>query len=150
MGMLVGGFFSQAVAAAGAVTVSGETVTDNVAVNRLARAAIVVRSDGTIDKIENATVTQIDSGTDWIIPNGDASSLYEVKYDLDIGDTLDASTDLADGIWGALGADKFFEQRATFYPDQDRASTITISIRFNGGSVLDSATFILEAQAITI
>lgn len=150
MGMLAGSFYGAAAEQAGNVTVSGETITDNVAINRDARAVLKVYTTGTFYKIEDTTETQIDSGTDWIRPTGDASASYEIKYDYVSGDTLDASTSLNDGQWGNLGTNKFFEQRATASPTQDRATTITISIRFNGGAVLDSATYILEAQAITI
>lgn len=150
MGMLAGSFYGAAAEQAGNVTVSGETITDNVAVNRAARAALKVYTTGVFYKIEDATETQIDSGTDWIRPTGDASAAYEIKYDYVSGDALHNSTSLADGIWGNLGTNKFFEQRATFSPDQDRGTTITISIRFNGGAVLDSATYVLEAQAVTI
>lgn len=134
----------------GTVTLSGETITDNVAINRNARAVLVVRAAGFVDKIENVTTTQIDGATDWIDPNGDATEFFEVKYDLISGDALDPSTSLADGVWGSLGADQFFEQRATFSPAQNKESTITVSLRFFGGSVLSSDTYILEAEAISI
>lgn len=150
MSMLVGGFLDQHQEGPGNVTVSGETVTDNVAINRNARAAVIFRLLGFVDKIENVTTTQIDNSTDWIQPNGDASANYQIKYDLDSGDALHGTTTFADGVWGDLRTDVFFEQRATFSPDQNFESTITISIRFNGGAVLDSATYVLEAEAATV
>lgn len=42
-------------------------------------AGIRVNTDGTIDKRELGIYTQIDSATDWIIPNGAASSSYEFR-----------------------------------------------------------------------
>ncbi len=138
-----------AVEEAGNVTVSGESISD-IGVNRDARAAIVVRADGTIDKIVNTTVTQIDVATDWIDPNGDASPDYDTRYTGLTGDPLDGSTSLAEDVWGSIGADKFFEQRADAGSDDDFSSTITIQVRFQGGSPLDSASYTIAAQNVTI
>lgn len=134
---------------AGNVTVSGETFTD-FGVNRTARAALVVRADGTIDKIVNVTTTQIDSSTDWIIPNGDASSLYDVRYTGLTGDPLDASSSLNEDEWGALSSDMFFEQRALVGTGDAFSSTFTIQVRFNGGAVLDSASYTIGATNIIL
>lgn len=135
---------------AGNVTVSGETVTDNVAINRDARAVVVFRSTGGVDKIENVTTTGIDVADDWVRPASSAGANYEIRYVLDSGDALDPSTSYNDGQWGDMRFDVFFEQRATDSPAQNFESTITISIRFNGGDVLDSATYVIEAQADTV
>lgn len=133
-------------AASAVVTVSGEVITDTGAGARTYRAAAVFRTGGTVDKIVNTTTTQIDNSTDWLIPNGDAPADYEVKYDLISGPALDGSTSLADGVWGALTADKFFEQRRTAIGSS--SSTITISVRKGSGSVLDSATYVLTADRL--
>ena len=45
-------------------------------------------TDGTVDqKDNNAAAQQINSGTDWIIPNASASSSYRIKYSSLSGDT---------------------------------------------------------------
>ena len=45
-------------------------------------------TDGTVDqKDNNAAAQQINSGTDWIIPNTAASSSYRIKYSSLTGDT---------------------------------------------------------------
>lgn len=131
------------------VTVSGETI-DPVNVNAEARGVLIVQTDGTMDKILNTTQSQIDSGTDWIIPNAFASSAYEVRYVNLTGDPLDAATSLNEDEWGSLDNNMFFEQKAGVGTNDDLLSTITIQIRFNGGAVLDSATYNIGAQNITI
>ena len=142
-------FYGVSAEVVGDVTVSGETITDIGGGNRLFRAALRVDNNGNIYKIEDTTVTQIDTVDDWIRPTSDASSSYDVKYDFVSGDALDPSTSLADGVWGALGADKFFEQRWALGAGVGSKSTvITISIRFLGGSVLDSANYTLTAERI--
>lgn len=45
-------------------------------------------TDGTVDQKDNtAAASQINSGTDWIIPNDAASSSYRIKYSGLTGDT---------------------------------------------------------------
>ncbi len=149
MGLLLGSHISSPAQIAGVVTVSGENATD-IAVNRNARATIVLRQDGTIDKIEDTTITQVDAATDWIIPNIAAPSNYQFRYTGLAGDPLDGSTSAAEDVWRAASVgDFFFEQRATADPE-DFTSTITIQVRKGTGPVLDSATFILHASRTDI
>lgn len=130
------------------VTVSGESATD-IGVNRASRAVIVVRQDGTIDKIQNVTTTQVDSATDWIIPNSEAPSDYQTRYTGLTGDPLDASTSAAQNVWRAISVgDYFYEQRAT--GNQSFSSTFTIQVRKGTGPVLDSASFDLTATSIIL
>ena len=140
-----------AVYASGAVvTVSGDAAADT-GVNRAARAAIVLRSDGTVDQIENVTTTQIDTATDWIIPNSAAPDDYEGRYTGLVGDPLDNATSLAEDVWGALSSDIFFEQRADIGTDDDFSSSITIEVRKgSSGGAIDSATYTLDATNVTI
>ena len=133
----------------GNVTVSGEVISDIGSGDRLFRAALVVKLSGTSDKIVNTTQTQIDGATDWIIPNGDASSLYEVRYTGLTGDALDGSTSLAEDVWGSLGANKFFSQRWVAGAGIGmKSSVFTVEIRFNGGAPLDSASYTLNAERL--
>lgn len=133
----------------GTVTLSGEAIADQAGGDRLYRAALVIRTDGTLDKIENTTTTQIDSGTDWIDPNGDASADFEFKYELDSGDALDVSSSVAASTWLAVSSDIFLEQRwAAGAGIGSKASTITVSVRFDGGSVIDTGVFTLTAERL--
>ncbi len=131
---------------AGVVTVSGESINDVAAGARLYRAALVFRTDGTVDKIENTTTTQIDSSTDWIIPNGDADSTYDVRYTSNVGDALHSSTSLSEDTWGAMSTDRFFEQRTNDI--EQKTSTFTIEVRKDGGSVIDSASYTLNVERL--
>lgn len=54
---------------------SGETIQDSEFTSGTADASVRVNTDGTIDKIEGITTTQIDSATDWVIPNSTASTV---------------------------------------------------------------------------
>lgn len=129
--------------AAGEVTVSGEAVSDSDSGG--ATCSIIFRSDGTVDKIEGATTTQIDSGTDWIIPNGDASSDYDVRATSISSGTSDtfAAEGAAEDVWIDLGSDR--EWRFTeSSPFGAHDISCTFEIRFDGGSVLDSASYTFD------
>lgn len=146
MGLLLGHHINSPVPVTGVVTVSGEHV-DDFGINREGRAVIVFRQDGTVDKIVNATPTQIDVSTDWIIPNNAAPSNYEIRYTGLTGDPLDASTSAAENIWRQVTlGDYFFEQRAPNNLDNFE-STITIEVRKgSSGGALDSATYVIHAS----
>lgn len=131
------------------VTVSGETIVDQGAGDRLYRATLRVTNNGNMHKFESMTVTQIDTADDWVRPTSAASIDYEVKYDYVSGDVLHSSTTSDDGEWKNLAADKFFECRHLLGAGIGKKETvITISIRKNGGSVLDSANYSLRAERL--
>lgn len=133
----------------GPIILSGETINDIDSGNRAYRAAVVMRLDGTVDKIENATATQLDSGTDWIVPNGDADAADETRYTSLTGDALDGTTSLAEDIWGTLAADKFFEQRIPGPAIESKSSTFTLEARHgSSGAAEDSASYTLNVERI--
>ena len=143
------GTFNVVPAQSGTVTLTDTDIEDLAAGDRLYRAALVIRTDGTTDQFESTTQTQINGTTDWIIPNGDANGFYEVKYELDSGDALDASTSISASTWEFIGSDTFFEQRwASGAGIGGKQSWITVSIRYNGGSVLDSGSYMLHAERL--
>lgn len=62
------------------VRLSGETgIIDAVVDPANAQAGVRFNSDGTIDKNEGGSYTQIDANTDWIIPNGADKTPYTVR-----------------------------------------------------------------------
>jgi hypothetical protein len=131
--------------AGGTVTVSGEVVTHLVGSSGTAIAGIRFNSDGTVDKRVGGTYTQIDSGTDWIIPNGDADSTYDVSYTGASGTwSVQASTE---GTWTNLGADRLYYVTATGGTGIPKSITCTFNIRKDGGSVIDSASFTCTATS---
>ena len=128
------------------VTVSGENIFHVVANGNTARAGVRVNNDGTIDKLILSTYTQIDSSTDWRIPNGSGAG-FHVKFtkgfldpDPDVG-TLDT--------WLALTANRevYYEETAN---DTADGANITVHISDDGGSTtLDSAVYTLTATVGT-
>ena len=142
------GFWSDA---GGTVTLSGESVSVNGA---LADAGIRFNSDGTVDKVENGTYTQVDSSTDWIIPNGAASSLYDVRITnvVDIGGSPEGfnhASAAAEDVWINLGANREWAvENVGTGGSSSVGYTFDVEIRYNGGSVLDSASYTVLSEDI--
>ena len=129
------------------VTVSGQTITPApVADPGNAKATVIFNADGTVDQNRNESVTQIDSATDWIIPNEKASGDYDVRYTGLTGDALDIAA-AAEDAWIALSSDREFGLTQTVIGTKD--TTVTIEIRGPDGSTIDSASyrFITEVTA---
>ena len=126
------------------VTVSGEGITDIQAGN--ARAALVFNTDGTVDKIEASTTTQIDSATDWIIPNSTAPSDYEIRFTSLVGAALDGVTNLTEDVFAILSTQRTMDQNRTTVGTD--TSTFTVEIRKGSGSVLSSASYTLTASKL--
>ena len=118
---------------AATVTLSGETIADSDSGG--ATVSIFFRSDGTVDKKEGASTSQIDSATDWIIPNGSADSTYEVRCTNIAGDTWSAEA-AAEGTWVGLGSDR--EWRFTDSIPGGYSLTCDFEIRKDGGAALAS------------
>lgn len=127
-----------------AITVSGETIAHSVGNGSVARAAVTVIIDGTIDKIEGTTLTQIDASTDWRIPNGNGAGFW-VQYTkgvLDPAPNYDPdSTTL--GTWYELDVTSRrigWEESAD---DTANGGTITVKISddSSGTPVLDQANY---------
>lgn len=126
------------------VNLDGETISFSSTNNRW--AGVRINTDGTVDRRGGTTsnYTQIDTTTDWIIPNGAANSSYEVYCAVNStsGNGLDAGS-ASTATWLALSTNReWFCNRTTVGTDN---ANITISIRYNGGSTLDSGTYDLTA-----
>jgi len=119
----------------GRVTVSGETT------SAVAQSGVRFNTDGTVDINEQGIYSQIDSATDWIIPNGvDGKGDYEVRAVQNSGDALDGGSD-ALNTWLALStAREWFGLGGS--PEFD--ANLTIDIRL-AGLTLGSGTYILQA-----
>lgn len=122
------------------VTVSGESVT-GLKLSGTATAGIRVNADGTIDKNQNGIYSQIDAATDWIIPNGSASSLYEVRVTSVTGSFSNAAA--APNTWINLGSNR--EWNVIQVGEGSSTASFTLEIRYDGGAVLDSGTYFLTA-----
>lgn len=126
------------------VNLDGQTISFSSTANRW--AGVRINTDGTVDRRggTSGNYVQIDSGTDWIIPNGSASSDFEVYCTVNSssGSGLDAGSAATD-TWLALSTNReWFCSRTTVGTD---SANLTISIRYNGGATLDSGTYALTA-----
>jgi hypothetical protein len=110
----------------GVVTLSGETVSGGAVTH-----GVQVNSDGTVDKEIDGVFSQIDSGTDWIIPNASANALFEVRATLNSGSL---STSAGTDIWLSLDEDRYWNTTVT--------ANITLEIRYQG-VVLTSGVYVL-------
>jgi len=99
-----------------------------------------VRTDGTLWKREGGTPTQLNSSTDWVVPNGSADSNFDVKWVDLSGDGANSGNMSADSdTWLAVSTMKSigFEDSVTSL----REGVITLSIRRNDGAVIDTGNF---------
>lgn len=142
--MSVSAFPYGVIAGAGAsgdvVTLSGETgIQDTVSGGGTARAGVRFNSDGTIDKREASSYTQIDSSTDWIIPNSSAPDDYEIRCaSITAGGWTVAAA--STGTWVALSSSREWRVEETS-EDSSQTCTAVFEIRKGSGSAIDSATY---------
>ncbi len=116
---------------AGIVTLSGETVAGT------ATALLNINSDGTATKQQDVSTTQIDSGTDWIIPNAASSQAgFTVRFHKDSGD---------DPTTGTLDSDLSLGSNRTvgFNSDAGKSCSLTVTIKHNGVTI-DTGTYDLS------
>jgi hypothetical protein len=137
--------------AAGVVTLSGE-VQNEVSAFSPREVGIRVNTDGTIDKrTSSTTYTQIDSGTDWIIPNIDASTDYEFRV-TNVVWTSGSSFNIIDAspedVWIDLtgGALEWSAIDPTPGSGGKIDVTFDLEVRKGSGSTLDTAVFDLTAN----
>jgi len=130
---------------AGVVTLSGEDVYDS-QLDKTAVAGIRVNADGTIDRYTEFTgFVQIDSGTDWIIPNGAADSTYDVRVTNVVGDPF--TTDpVADDVWINLGSARTWTIQDPNSAAGFKLVTFDLEIRKDGGAPLASTEYSLKAE----
>lgn len=131
-------FFTSAV-----VTITGASISD-IQVTATAVAGVRFNTGGTIDKKVFATYTQIDSGTDWIIPNSGASSGYEIYATY----TGDAPTGPAMSTWHDMSVAREWLLSNPGAAPTTLNCALTVQIRYSGGAVIDSGVFNLSAQYI--
>lgn len=133
------------------VTVSGHSVSNiSGTIASLSTSGIRINTNGTIDEHNGNGYSQIDSGTDWIIPNGSASSTYECRIVSLVQNTgtgwyIQAA---AEDTWVDMSSAREWATRDTNIgapgiKDYD----FTIEIRLGGsGGALDSGPFSLYSE----
>ncbi len=127
-----------------ALNLNGEIISNTEADPTQARAWVIFNPDGTVDKREGGSVTQIDSGTDWIIPNIAASSIYEVRFTGLTGDAFNVLSAAADN-WVDIGTG-----RAWGYTNTTNGTTASGDATFeirrgSSGAAIVGATYDLTA-----
>lgn len=131
------------------VTVSGQTVDASTAAPGTATAGVRFNSDGTVDQRVQAAYSQIDSGTDWIIPNaaGAASGTYIRATEVSAsGSPLTKNGTM--NTWTLLTSDQEWSAVRSGASVGTSTWTITIEIAADSGGVdiLDSADYVLNAD----
>ncbi len=121
------------------VKLSGEDVSDTQSSPATAMSTITVRSNGTVEKTENTTTTQVDASTDWVRPASLASSAFEVMATVNSGAVQSGTT----GSWLNLGSNRAWS--CTRNVNGTASANLTIAIRHNGGAVISSNTYTLSA-----
>ena len=135
------------------VSVSGQTIYSLQDDPDDAYAGLKIDNNGNVYEYEGTSATpswsQIDSSADWVRPATSVPGLYEVRYTAVSGPSLWSET-AAVNVWHDLsGGDYILMQRETT-ADSANNSLVTIEIRYNGGSVLDSANYRLWAEVLGI
>jgi len=126
------------------LTLSGETVYSP-SNGSTATAGIRVNTDGTIDSLKNATYAQIDSTTDWIVPNSAALSTDEVRV-TGVTGTFTSSPG-ADGTWFDMSvAREWTVEQATVGTKQ---TTFTLEVNRAGGATEDTGAYSIESERLT-
>lgn len=135
----------QSVLSTGVITLTGATIEDVSNGVRTYTARLWIKLDGTTDKTENTTTTQINSGADWCIPNSASESEdYEVRYTSRTGDAPGGN--LTEDTWADIDADKTVTLSGSLASEVSEACTFTVEIRINGGAVIDSASYTLHIE----
>jgi len=135
-------------APSGVLTISGEPVSA-VAGPTPRIAGIRINTDGTLDKRVGGTYTQIDSGTDWIAPNGAARATHEfriVDVVFNFGSSWFVEAEVED-TWIDLtgGALEWSVRDNSSSASENVSVDFTLEGRQNGGATLDTGDFTLVA-----
>lgn len=126
------------------VTVSGETI-QNLNNEFSAAASVIFKSTGIVQKVDFGGTAQIDASTDWIIPNGAASSAYEIRATLTSGSAPNNTGTL--NTWQDLGTDRSWSNICI--GDVIASSTLLIEIR-RGGVTLGSGSYVIVCDGIPL
>lgn len=126
----------------GAASLAGEAIEHSS--NGTATAGVRINSDGTMSKREGSSYSQIDSGTDWVIPNGASSDPdWEVMCEQNSGDTLGGGSAALD-TWITLATMQWYVQESS--DKSSKSANLTLSLRWNGGDVLATGVYTLFAE----
>ena len=131
-------FFTMLGLSGAKVTLSGESISDIQLDPTNATASIRFNTDGTVDEVLTGGTTQLDTATDWIIPNGAAGdgTGYEVGY---TGTPTDAFTAAAaaEDAWVDLSTARTWRYTtSTPVPWTLQSGNLTFRIRRVGSDII--------------
>jgi len=129
------------------ITLSGQTVFKFAFSPTDSFARLKVDDDGIMYESEDngaASWSPIDTPSNWIDIKASAPGLYEVRYTALAGDALDFNT-AAEDAWHSLSDGDFILYQSVVGIG-DQSSTFTLQIRLDGGPVLASASYTLNAE----
>lgn len=125
------------------VALSGENITDSFG-SPTATAGVRINTDGTVDKNETGVYSQIDSSTDWIIPNAAASSAYYVKAE-QVSSSGPGTRTGTLSTWLQLTSNREWKISATAIASW----TLDISISKDGGTTtIDTGRYVLATDPL--
>ena len=102
-----------------------------------ATAGFRVNSDGTVDKREDSTYTQVNSGTDWRIPNGSGAGYY-VRFTKGVLDPTPTVGGLTLGTWYEITSNREVSW-ALSTNDTLLTTTLTVELGTDGSTADVSA-----------
>ena len=127
------------------VTLSGESI--NGLDGTTSYAGVRINTDGTVDENVDAAYSQIDTATDWVIPNSFSSKkTYHVRATEDSWNS-NGTRNGTMGSWLQLSSNREWYIENSIVGNADW--TITIAISDDGGSTtIDTGQYILSANVI--
>lgn len=134
------------------VTLSGEAIARVQTSPSNALCSLIINTDGTVDKFSGSQ-SQIDAATDWIIPNSQATILYEVRVTnvnfTQAGDGASFSVAFeVDDTWKALDADATWQITQNSDTPAAKSVDFDLQIRLGSGPTLASAAYSLTATVV--
>lgn len=111
-------------------------------------AGIRFNSDGTVDKNDDGTYSQVDSATDWIIPNASAPSDYQIRVTATPPGNDFTSEPAVPGTWVTLDSNREWQVQTSSPSSFLDTGYFTVEIRKGSGPVEASGSYRLRAEHI--
>ncbi len=146
MGMLAGLMLNQAITL-GTVSLTTQTISNhdpNAPFN--SAAGVQVNSNANMYKRQGtagSSLIQINSGTDWLRGADPSPGLWQVRGTITSGTLTTAPS----AIWRFLSAGSLYWENFTSTEFGSESGIILLELRYNGGSIVESASYTLIASA---
>lgn len=134
--------------AAATVTVSGESISDSDSPGPV-EVRLRFNSNGTVDRYINSGYSQIDSLTDWVIPNSASSNTYYIRLTVDSGTTPSGSATASCLTLGNGSSREWTLTRQAVSGSGSTTGTYTVEISDDScATTLDSGSYTLTATIL--